>query len=204
MPGKNTTKTYLEETFYHLYNRGINKEAVFKDQDDYAVFLNLFKRYLGKEPLKDNKGREYPWFRDELELAAFCLLPNHFHILLYQSQADSMARILKSITTTYSMYFNKRYKRVGPVFQSRYKASMITQDAYLLHISRYIHLNPPNYKGWQFSSLPYYLGKRSASWLKPDRIIELFDNQTEYKNFVHDYEQYKRSLDKIKSELANS
>ncbi len=197
-------KIYLEHTYYHVYNRGINKESIFLDAKDYVVFLNLFKRYLHHEPVHDKKGREYPWLHNDVELLAFCLMPNHFHALIYQEYAEAMTLLFKAITTTYSMYFNKKYHRVGPVFQSRFRASMITNDAYLEHISRYIHLNPRDYKQWPFSSLPYYLGAQSASWIQPARILAVFDNDTKlYADFVSDYEGQKHMLDELKLELAD-
>lgn len=203
MPGRNLEKTYLEQSFYHVYSRGVNKERIFHDNDDYSVFLNLFKRYLGGKPVSDKKGREYLWLHNEVELLAYCLMPNHVHILLYQHTQKAMTDLLKSVMITYSMYFNKKYQRVGPVFQSRFRASLIHRDDYLQHISRYIHLNPRNYQEWEFSSLPYYLGKKSAEWIKPDRILELFDSVHEYKRFVDDYHEHKKVLDDVKHELAN-
>lgn len=101
------------------------------------------------------------------------------------------------------MYFNKKYKRVGPLFQGRFRASLITSDSYLQHISRYIHLNPSTYKNWPYSSLPYYLGLQTAEWCQPDRILDLFRDRQEYENFVADHEAHKKQLDDIKHELAN-
>jgi REP element-mobilizing transposase RayT len=204
MPGRNINKIYLEHAFYHVYSRGINKQAIFLDDDDYAVFLNLFKRYLSDKPVRDNKGREYPWLYNDIELLAFCLMPNHFHALVYQIDAEATTKLFRAVTTTYGMYFNKKYHRIGPMFQSRFRASMITNDAYLDHISRYIHLNPKTYKGWPFSSLPYYLGKKSATWVKPGKILALFDNDAKiYQDFVADYESHKAMLAEFKDELAN-
>lgn len=205
MPGRNINKLYLEHSFYHVYSRGVNKDLIFKDDEDYTVFLNLFKRYLSDIPRKDFKGREYPWMQKQVELLAFCLMPNHIHLLIYQIEQDGLTNLLKSILTTYGMYFNKKYKRVGPLFQSRFRASMITSDSYLQHISRYIHLNPKHYKEWEYySSLPYYLGIKSAEWCKPQKIMELFDDSSSvYEKFVADYETNKKILDKIKYELAN-
>lgn len=205
MPGRNINKTYLEESYYHIYSRGVNKEAIFRQEEDYSVFLNLFKRYLNEEPTKDNKGREYPWYHRDIELLAFCLMPNHVHLLVFQHSLTGMTQLLKSIMTTYSMYFNEKYKRVGPVFQSRFRASLINKDNYLQHISRYIHLNPLIYQEWQFSSLPYYLGEKDAKWIKPDKILELFNNNhQEYANFLADYQGHKKILDELKKELAAS
>lgn len=202
MPSRNRIKEYVPDSYYHIYNRGVNKRSIFLDPQDYAVFLNLLKRYLDTQPTKDYKGREYDWLYNQLELLAFCLMPNHFHLFIYQQEPTAMTRLLRGVCTSYSMYFNKRNGRIGPLFHGRFKASRIQRDEYLQHISRYMHLNPTNYKDWEFSSLPYYLGTKRAGWVRPERILDLF-NKDEYPEFVSDYSSHKRELDKIKYELAN-
>ena len=109
---------------------------------------------------------------------------------------------MQSVCVSYVGYFNKKYKRVGTLFQDRYKASMITNDAYLQHISRYIHLNPKNYKSWKYSSLPYYLNTKAAKWVNHQRILDIFEGDS-YIKFLDDYESSKEALDEIKHELAN-
>lgn len=202
MPSRNRIKQYVDESYYHVYNRGVDKKVIFKDKDDYAVFLNLLKRYLDDKPSKDSSGREYEWLYHEIELLAFCLLPNHYHLLLYAKDASAMTRLLRGVATSYSIYFNKKYKRVGPLFQDRFKASWILRDNYLVHISRYIHLNPKQWRTWGFSSLPYFIGKNNAAWVRPQRLIDLFEGE-DYLAFVSDYESYKNELDELKQELAN-
>lgn len=202
MPGRNIRKIFAENSYYHVYNRGINKENVFRDEQDYAVFLNLFKRYLSEEPTKDNKGRAYPWLHNDIELLAFCLMPNHFHALIFQHERTAMTQLFKSIITTYGMYFNKKYKRAGPLFQSNFRAHMITDDAYFQHISRYIHLNPDDYRHWPYSSLPYYLQTQSAPWVNTTTVMNLFDNRNDkYSDFLSDYEDYRRSLKLIHNDI---
>ena len=203
MPSRNIEKFYIPDTYYHLYNRGVNKRRIFLDEEDYSVFLNLLKRYLDTQPVKDKRGREYKWLYPELELLAFCLMSNHFHLLIYQYKSDSITSLVRPVATAYTMYFNKKYKRRGPLFESRYRASIINRDEYLQHISRYIHLNPEGYSKWEFSSLPYYLKNKKAGWVRPNRILDLFSSQNEYSNFVDDYVDYKKTLDSIKAELAN-
>lgn len=202
MPSRNREKAYVSGGFYHIYNRGVNKRRIFKGEEDYSVFLNLLKRYLNDKATKDPWGREYELLDDRLELLAFCLMPNHFHLLIYQKTPEAMTRLLRGVSSAYSSYFNKRHRRTGPLFQDRFKASLILNDEYLQHISRYIHLNPAEYKQWEFSSLQYYTGRKSASWVKPQRILEIFDDG-EYLNFLADYVDYKRSLNELKSQLAN-
>jgi putative transposase len=203
MPSKNRVKDYLPDSYYHLYNRGVNKRVIFKDTEDYSVFLNLLKRYLSKEPIKDTKGREYDWLYERMELLCFCLMPNHFHLLIYQNDEEAMTKLMRGVLTSYTAYFNKKYKRIGPLFQDRFKASRIMNDSYLLHISRYIHLNPTTYKTWEFSIYQYYLGNKHAEWVRPERILDLFEGGS-YTDFVADYRGYKQQLDDLKHELANA
>lgn len=176
---------------------------IFQDSQDYSVFLNLLKRHLSKKPIKDNKGREYPWFAKQISLEAFCLMPNHLHLLLYQTDQTGLTQLMQSIMPAYVRYFNKKYHRYGPLFQGIYKASMIYTDSYLDHISRYIHLNPKNYKTYKWSSLPYYTSNKKAEWLEPGRIRGMFKTNREYEEFMADYAEYKEILDEIKHELAD-
>jgi len=165
--------------------------------------LNLLKRYLSNEPVQDRYNRTYENLSAQVELLAFCLMPSHFHLLLYQKDVAGMTNLLQRVLTTYSMYFNKKYRRIGALFQDTYKASRIVSDEYLQHISRYIHLNPDNWRSWEFSSLDYYLDKKQATWLNHMPILELFENRKDYIDFVADYDDYKKSLDELKFELAN-
>lgn len=209
MPAKNSIKAYAAEAYYHLYNRGVEKKQVFRDNDDYHVFLNLLKRYLSKDTAQDIKGRDYPNFHKEIDLLAFCLMPNHFHILLYQHNPQVMTKLLRSVGSAYGMYFNKKYERVGPVFQDRFKAVLVDAENQFWHISRYIHLNPIDlklfpgrlpgnkaaYLGYPYSSIKYYLGKANASWVKPEKVLRMCDDyKVDYKEFLADFEDYRKSL----------
>lgn len=204
MPGKNIIKDYLEESYYHIYNRGVAKGIVFKDEQDYTVYLSLLKRYLGVNVEKNVNRVEHPNYRKELELLAFCLMPNHFHLFIYQHKAEAMTDFMRSLSTSYSMYFNRRYKRVGPVFQQRYKAVRITDDSQLLHITRYIHLNADSYNNYEWSSYPYYLGDKQSDWLRPGRVLELFKDEKDYASFVDDYKDEHDEIEELKSELADA
>jgi putative transposase len=204
MPTRNLLKNYGAEQFYHVYSRGVAKQAVFLDDEDFRMFLSFFKRYLSADPVISPQRHPYPNYASRVELLAYCLMPNHIHLLFYQNDATAISELMRSLMTSYSMYFNRKYKRVGPVFQSRYLASNIDQESYLEHISRYIHLNPKAWRTYEYSSLPYYLGQRQAEWLKPARILEIFDNnQATYRQFVEDYEANKQLLDELKHELAH-
>lgn len=202
MPGKNIVKEYVPHSFYHVYSRGVNKQPTFLSDEDYQVFLGLFKRYLSKEQPKNLSRHSYPNYSQRLELLSYALMPNHIHLLVYQVDDKAITEFMRSLMTSYSMYFNKVNKRIGPVFQSRYRASRIDQDNYLEHISRYIHLNPHEWQDFPYSSLRYFKGDVQADWIKPDKILALFPSKDDYVQFVGDYEEHKKMLDEIKWELA--
>lgn len=204
MPSRNIVKEYAADSYYHIYNRGVNKAPIYLDEQDYTVFLSLLKRYLDSKPTKDQYQREYQSFKKEIELLAFCLMPNHFHLLIFQNEEQlAIEKFMRCVITTYSMYFNKKYKRIGPVFQGPYKAVRIADQSYLEHISRYIHLNPIAWQTYEWSSLPYFMGAKHASWVKPKRIMDIFDgSQKTYNTFLEDYEDYKSELDLIKTIVA--
>lgn len=191
------------EKFYHVYARGVSRQRIFRDEQDYLTFLNLLERYLSPQEVKDTSGRSYPNFYNKVELTAYCLMPNHFHLLTYQYHGGALMSLMQSVMTSYSRYFNKRHRRSGPLFESRYRAVMITNDSYLEHITRYIHLNPQRWRDYDYSSLPYYLQQDTLSWVRPERIIALFASPDDYLQFVSDYQENKKMLDILKRELAN-
>lgn len=204
MPSRNIYKQYLEQAYYHVYNRGVNKERIFHDEQDYRTFISLIERYMGIGTARRGNGTLYEDFSGRLEILAYCLMPNHFHFFVYQQDEAAMREFFKALTVSYSMYFNSRYKRVGPVFQQRYKASHIYSDAYFLHISRYIHLNPRNWKAYKWSSLRDYSGSATTLWVHASRVLEHFPKgSSQYVDFVADYESAHRELENIRHLLAD-
>lgn len=197
MPAKNSLKIFAENTYYHIYNRGVEKRNIFIDNQDYEVFLHLLKYYLSEKnealthPIElvaptDKPIRPRPLrnLNKEIDLIAYCLMPNHFHLLVKQNTKNGITKLTRSVSTTYALYFNRRYKREGTLFQGRYKAVIIKNDSYLLHLSRYIHLNPLTlmtrtdlviWPHWPYSSYNYYLGTKKADWVKPEIILKFFE-----------------------------
>lgn len=204
MPSRNILKVDIAESYYHVYARGVNKSIIFHDEMDFTRFLSLLKRYLSKECSQSKVGLPYPHLYNKLELLCFCLMPNHFHILLYQAESGSMTLLMRGVMTSYSRYYNKKYQRTGPLFESRYKASRIDSDNYLHHISRYIHLNPNDWQHYKYSSVRYYLDKYAAEWVRIERVMALFKNREEYKQFLEEYKEEKAILKELKYELANT
>ena len=113
MPSRNVLKRYGDQTYYHIYNRGVEKRNVFREDIDYLVLLNYIKEALLPEPEipPDTpliKIKLVNHFDKNIELVAFCLMPNHYHLLLKQANKDSMEKFMRSVFTRYSMYFNKK------------------------------------------------------------------------------------------------
>ncbi len=187
MPARNVIKEFTEDGYYHVYNRGVEKRQIFLDEQDYIFFMSLLKRHLTRAKEASARGLEYHSFAGRVELLAFCLMPNHFHLLFYLNNDEkAISELMRRISGSYTMYFNKKYNRVGHLFQGVYKASKIDNDPYLLHITRYIHRNPQDYYTWQYSSLPYYISDWKADWVVPDKIYKLYDWGT-YESFLNDF-----------------
>lgn len=204
MPSRNVIKIDIPDSYYHVYARGASHREIFYEDEDYRYFLSLFARYLSVDERHDSAGRVYAHLSDQLELLSFCLMPNHFHLLLYQHDERMVSTLMRGVMTSYSHYFNKKYDRTGSMFESRYKSSRISSDEYLLHISRYIHLNHKDWRTWQHSSYPYFVDDSKApERLTPSRVLELFYSREKYLEFVADYEDSQRTQDIIRHELAN-
>jgi hypothetical protein len=133
-------------------------------------------------------------------------MPNHFHLLCYLKEPEGIASLMQSTLTAYSMYFNKKYRRTGGLYEGPFLASRITNDGYLWHISRYIHLNPMDigeeYRDYPYSSLSYFSGQRKADWLHIEKLITTKSEQEQYTEFVADYETMHEDLKLLKNILA--
>lgn len=203
MLSRNIIKAYAPESYYHVYARGVNKQKIFLEAADFHYFYKLLERYLSTEQQVSKTGSPYPHFRNRIKLLAYCLMTNHFHILIYQYGIDDLQAFMKSLMTSYSRYFNLKYKRTGPVFESRYKAVRVDSDQYLHHITRYIHLNPRRWEHYYNSSLRYYRDGGTPEWLDPDDILKMFTSNKDYVNFVSDYETMRDMLAEMKYQLAD-
>lgn len=195
MPCRNVVKCYSFNSYYHIYNRGVEKRSVFMEDQDFAVFEELLKRYLSKELSKNARGHEYINLANEVKLVAFCLMSNHFHMLIYQTELDSITKLLRAVCSSYTTYFNNKYNRVGSLFQGTFKAIHIKNESYLLYLTRYIHRNPTDYLNYEWSSLGYWLGKKNTDWLSYKFIFDI--SPAEYLDFITDDRGYYSGVDKI-------
>jgi REP element-mobilizing transposase RayT len=141
--------SFAVDEFYHVYNRGVEKRIIYQDLQDYKRFLELLyvANTSGPTDLRQIRSKHdnvYDWERDEplVAIGAYCLMPNHFHILLTPLQEAGVSIFMNKVCTSYSMYFNKKYQRSGTLFEGKFKAKHVATDEYLKYLFSYIHLNP--------------------------------------------------------------
>ena len=152
-------------------------------------------------------------------MLCFALMPNHFHLLLKQTTKDGISRFMQRVSNAYVKYFNKKHKRVGGLFQGKFKAALIETDEYLLHLSRYIHQNPlelgpfgkEDLFSWltryQYSSYPGYLESKKTPWISKQIVLDYFEgNKKSMGEKIHSYrlfvESYTKEPEKILGELT--
>lgn len=189
MPVKHIVKSYEAPAFYHVYNRASGERKLFRESADRDYFVSLLQKYLTETELPEDDLRASVVQQYDVEIVAYCLMGTHFHLLIYQ-EIDPVAitGYMRAVGTAYSMYYNKKYKSKGHVFQSNYRASHITAESYLSHITRYIHLNPTRgYENWKWSSYPKYIGKSDDEWVHPERVVGEHETAETYRRFVADY-----------------
>ncbi|MBD2461429.1 transposase [Oscillatoria sp. FACHB-1407] len=163
--------------FYHIYNRGNNRQSIFFERENYLHFLRLIRQNL---------------INNNVDVAAYCLMPNHYHLLVYL-QTDALSEAMKSLSLSYTKAINKRFNRVGALFQGRFQKILITNTEHLITLTRYIHLNPVKAdlvkqpEEWEFSSYLEYAGLRNGSLPKLEWVKEQIDGDRAYQMFLEDH-----------------
>jgi len=196
--------------FYHVFNRGAERKKIFIVGRDYDRFLRTL-RYYNKSEKKVRYSRFNPSIHkyDDTEkmvnIIAYCLMPNHFHLLLRQVQDNAISKLIGQVCNSYTKYFNIKRKRFGRLFHGNFKAVRIENDSQLLHVSRYIHLNPfvakivKEPKNYQFSSYREYINSDLKQICDgKDYILSHFRREGAYADFVSDHMEYAESLAAIK------
>lgn len=208
--------------YYHIYNRGIDKRLIFSSKRDYERFMMLLYITNSSDPvnLEIILNRQHKKFDEVFEvkktenlvsIGAWCLMPNHFHILIKQEINGGITKFMKKLSTGYSMYFNKKYERQGSLFGGPFKSKLIGEDDnYMRQLFAYIHLNPLeiNFPGWendknnlkqeeikfflksyQFSSYQDFIGveRRQINILNKKAFPNYFDTMVSFQDFVENY-----------------
>jgi len=178
--------------YYHIYNRGIHKQDIFLKEDDYVFYLQRLRQAKEKQ---------------KASVICYCLMPNHVHLLLRQDSKIPIYRVISSLHTSYSMYFNRKYDKVGHLFQSRFKQKNIEKDEYLLHLSCYIHLNPfidgfvEKPEDYQWSSYPDYIDLRPGTLCDKEPV--LLDNPSDWYKQITEEDIVERLIKKEFQEQLN-
>lgn len=201
--------------FYHIYNRGNNKSVIFTNNVDRQRFIKLLYVCNSTKPVifKNIQGMPLDKIvRDEtlVDIGAYCLMPNHFHLLLHEKVEDGISKFMEKLLTSYSMYFNKKYSRTGKLFEGRFKATHSDTDEYLKYLFSYIHLNPVKLidSKWKenhiidrmgakqylstyiYSSYLDYVGKNNREEIKilnQGAFPEYFENFKEFEKFIDEW-----------------
>lgn len=220
MPGRETP--LITEEIYHIINRGVASMKIFLNdlhyrhaqetafyyqnktlEQRYSYFSRLPRSAKSDVLLKLNQAKEF-----YVEIIAYCLMPNHFHFLLKQTTDNGISNYMSKFTNSYTRYFNIKNKRIGPIFQGKFKSVRIETEQQLLHVSRYIHLNPYSsgivksineLKKYFYSSLPEYLGLSRNEICQKDDILSYFKKPGSYEDFVVGQADYQRGISMIKN-----
>lgn len=210
MPSKYVIRNFTKGGIYHIYNKGVESQKIFLDEKDYQIFLYYLYIYL--HPLKKVLQDYYRLplrlqkknISSEVDILAYCLMPNHFHLLLRQQSSNGISKLMKQLMSAYVEYFNTRHHHQGSPMQGRYKSVHVENDQQLLHLSRYIHLNPlvahitQDLSTYKWSSYLQYIDQEKKTFCKKRTILSFFSSPDDYKKFVLDHADYAKELAKVK------
>jgi len=205
---------------YHIFTRSIADFKVFNNHADFLRMQQLMKYYTVDCDLKFSKFIELEICQQNgfdiafnniskdkeksVQIIAYCLMPTHIHLILKQLSDNGISKYMNNILNGYSKYFNTRHKRKGPLWESRFRSVLVNSDEQLLHLTRYLHLNPVTARlinkpeDWEFSSYNEFIGKDNNSEIcQFDDILDI--KPASYRKFVIDRISYQRELAKIKN-----
>ncbi|HEY5600777.1 MAG TPA: transposase [Patescibacteria group bacterium] len=199
--------------YYHLFNRGVERRPVFTNKREFLRAVDLVNFYrFDKPPLRYSKYLSLEEDQRQnfltnlngkaVEIIVFCLMSNHFHFLVRQVQENGISKFMANFMNSYTKFFNTKYQRVGPLFQGAFKAVHIESDEQLLHLSRYIHLNPvmgfivkpDQLKDYQWSSYNSYIGNSNVNIVDKEIVMNFFRKPIKYQEFVLDQADYAKKL----------
>ena len=207
-------QSLVNENFYHVYTKSIAGYEVFYAVADYYRMIHLMKFYAYKNrpkkfsefiKIKDKSVYADKYFQSDdklVDIIAYCFMPTHIHFLLVQKKDNGISAYMKNILDSYTRYFNNKNNRKGPLWQGRFKSAHVESDEQLLHLTRYIHLNPTSSKfvsnpeDWPFSSYSEYL--HIAKYNVCDFADYIDINPEEYRHFVTSRRDYQAKLNEIK------
>lgn len=212
--------------YYHIYSRGVDKQEIFSEGGDYFRFIKLLYLLNNSSPIDVGDKIKELSFRDLffarrgkslVSIGAYCLMPNHFHLLLKETTEGGISNFLRKILTSHSMFFNKKQERIGPLFQSRFKAKHIDNDDYFRYLFAYIHLNPIKLfkEDWRENGvgemepakkfLDSYVFSSYLDYTKKERVQKnllntedfpgYFEAQKDFEDYLNDWLSFGEKLD---------
>jgi len=213
---RRTSRIFAEGDFFHVFNKSIAGFQIFKDVFNIKRFINTLEYYNENLSPQLNLSRFMRANKDYsfsgilnipnsiyVKILAYCIMPDHYHLLVKIQKEDYFSHYMSVVENSFSRYFNVKFNRKGPLWQSRFKAVLIESNEELLHVSRYIHLNPvtSSYvdkpEEWEWSSYRSYLQNM-------EQFQEIsISNPAAYKKFVEDNIDYQRQLKEIKRHLLD-
>jgi len=211
--------------YYHIVTRSIAKYEIFNNGDDYLRIMALldlyrfldfqykYSKFIGHS-LRHQKAivNSMKNSAQLVEIVAYCIMPTHIHLILKQKTDNGISKYMARVLDAYTRYFNVKYHRTGPLWEGRFKSVLVDTDEQLLHLTRYLHLNPTSAglvkkpQDWQFSSYREYVrSRKNKSFSHLCQFEEVIDvDPKEYRNFVHDRINYQKEISKIKKLLIEN
>lgn len=206
--------SFASGEYYHIYNRGNSKQTIFHDAEDYWRFITLlytcnsennFKMFLVEESADKDP---YLWERGSqiVSIGAYCLMPNHFHILITEKEKVGVSKFMQKLSTAYVMYYNKKYKRTGGLFEGKFKSEHLNTDRYLKYIFSYIHLNPVKLLQTDWRKVGIKNPKKTLNYLNSYKYSSYFEYMgvKRKQNAILDtktYPEYFPSIKNFKKEI---
>lgn len=196
---------------YHIFNRSLRQVPIFTNKKEFDLFVLTSHYYLQQSPpIKFSIYRRYKnryrvdHSKTLVKIIAYCLMPTHFHFILTQLEDEGIKAYIHRLANSYSHYFNKKHDQKGPLFESKFKAVRIETQEQLIHLSRYIHLNPvTNFliedpEEYSYSSYKIYLYNHKSDFVDSSDVLTSFKSVGSYKKFVLDQKDYQRELKRIR------
>ncbi len=215
MPRRSTVIATNE--IYHVYNRSIAKEQIFKDRICLRRSLEILEYYRLPQRLSLSKFKQLSkelreqFFIDLerksplVEIYAFALMPNHFHLLVKQLKENGINKFVSNFQNSYAKYYNLKNNRDGSLFKNQFKVKWIESDEQFLHTSRYIHLNPvksflisfEQLELYPWTSYPSYMTNNTRFFIQTDFILGMFSSRDKYKKFIENQADYQEKMSLI-------
>lgn len=209
----------ITQEIYHVFNRGFNKKPIFFSENDYVRAIKTIQyyqyltppikfSYLNIQTPKRQKKILQQLVQTSVDILAYCFMPNHFHFLIKQTKDNGILHSISKFSNSYSKYFNTIYEKRGPVLEGRFKAVRVTANEQLLHLSRYIHLNPftssiikniNKIQDYPYSSIKEYLSSSRYNLCTTDEVLRQFKTKKAYLEFIQNQADYQKQLHAIKN-----